>query len=68
MQAINVILKNEKIKIYLDTADINKIVKVDKDKRISGYTTNPSLMKKIILKVIVNLLNTFKQNFKTNKF
>ena len=36
----------KKIKIYLDTADINKIVKKYKDKRISGYTTNPSLMKK----------------------
>ena len=36
----------KKIKIYLDTADINKIIRVNKDKRINGYTTNPSLMKK----------------------
>ena len=35
-----------KIKIYLDTADINEILKSKTSKIVSGYTTNPSLMKK----------------------
>ena len=38
-------MKN-KIKIYLDTADIKKIVKAKNNKNISGCTTNPSLMRK----------------------
>lgn len=35
-----------KIKIYLDTADIDEILKSKTNKIVSGYTTNPSLMKK----------------------
>ncbi len=38
-------MKN-KIKIYLDTADIKKIVKAKNNKNISGFTTNPSLLRK----------------------
>ena len=33
-------------KIFLDTADIKKIIIYNKNKYISGFTTNPSLMKK----------------------
>ena len=35
-----------KIQIYLDTADISKIIKTSKNSDIRGYTTNPSLMNK----------------------
>jgi len=35
-----------KIQIYLDTADIDKIIKTSKNNDIKGYTTNPSLMNK----------------------
>ena len=36
----------KKIQIYLDTADISKIIKTSKNNDIRGYTTNPSLMNK----------------------
>ena len=36
----------KKIQIYLDTADISKIIKTSKNNDIRGYTTNPSLMHK----------------------
>ena len=36
----------KKIQIYLDTADISKIIKTSKINDIKGYTTNPSLMSK----------------------
>ena len=35
-----------KTQIYLDTADINRIVNLENNKDIKGFTTNPSLMKK----------------------
>ena len=35
-----------KIKLYLDTADIKTILKLSKNSDIKGITTNPSLMKK----------------------
>ena len=35
-----------KIQIYLDTADVSKIIKTSKNNDIKGYTTNPSLMHK----------------------
>ncbi len=35
-----------KVKIFADGADLDSIKKLDKDKNISGFTTNPSLMKK----------------------
>ena len=34
-----------KIKLYLDTADIKTILKLSKNSDIKGITTNPSLMK-----------------------
>jgi len=40
-------MKNKfKIKIYADGADMNSILKLNKEKIISGFTTNPSLMRK----------------------
>ncbi len=36
----------KKIQIYLDTADVSKIIKASKNNDIKGYTTNPSLMHK----------------------
>jgi len=45
-----------KIKIYLDTADINLILKSLKDKNIHGYTTNPSLMRKNNIKSYKNFI------------
>ena len=38
--------KNFKIEIFADGADIKSIKKLNKKKYISGFTTNPSLMKK----------------------
>ena len=34
-------------KIYCDTADINEIKKFNKKKIVNGFTTNPSLMRKV---------------------
>jgi transaldolase len=40
-------MKNKfKIKIYADGADISSILNLNKNKIISGFTTNPSLMRK----------------------
>tara|TARA_Y100000310_G_scaffold21830_1_gene21065 strand:- start:48 stop:803 length:756 start_codon:yes stop_codon:yes gene_type:complete len=39
-------LKNKKIKIFADGADLISIKKLNEDPNISGFTTNPSLMKK----------------------
>ena len=36
----------KKIKIYADTSELSEISKLNKDKNINGFTTNPSLMKK----------------------
>lgn len=34
------------VKIYADGADLKTILELDKDERISGFTTNPTLLKK----------------------
>ena len=39
-------VKKFKIKIFADGADIDSIKELNKKKYISGFTTNPSLMKK----------------------
>lgn len=40
-------MKNKfKTKIYADGADMNSILKLNNKKIISGFTTNPSLMRK----------------------
>ena len=39
-------MKNLKIKIYADGADLNDIFELNNNKLIKGFTTNPSLMKK----------------------
>ena len=39
-------LKNLDIKIFADGADLVSIEKLNMDQNISGFTTNPSLMKK----------------------
>ena len=40
-------MKNlDKIKIFADGADLDTIKKLNADPLISGFTTNPSLMKK----------------------
>ena len=41
----NKMVKNFKIKIFADGADIKSIKKLDKLNFIKGFTTNPSLMK-----------------------
>ena len=58
-------LKNLKIKIFADGADIKKISELNKNKLISGFTTNPSLMKnsnikdyKVFSKKILNIVKT----------
>ena len=46
----------KQIKIFLDGASIVDIKKYKKQKYIKGFTTNPSLMKKIVvLKIADNL-------------
>ena len=40
----------KKIKIYLDTADVQSILSYNKNKLVRGFTTNPSLMKKSNIK------------------
>ena len=39
-----------KIHIYADTSEFTEIEKLNKDKNILGFTTNPSLMKKAKIK------------------
>ena len=39
-------INDMKVKIFADGADLDSIKKLDKNKNISGFTTNPSLMKK----------------------
>ncbi len=34
-------------KIYCDIADINQIKKFNKKEKVKGFTTNPSLMRKV---------------------
>ena len=38
--------KNKKIKIFVDGANIEDIIELNKLDYVSGFTTNPSLMKK----------------------
>ena len=38
--------KNKKIKIFADGANIEDIIELNKLDYVSGFTTNPSLMKK----------------------
>ena len=45
-----------KIHIYADTSEFTEIEKLNKDKNILGFTTNPSLMKKQKLKIIKHLV------------
>lgn len=40
------IMKNLKIKLFADGADLNSILKLAKDEKIAGFTTNPTLMRK----------------------
>ena len=39
-------MKNLNIKIYADGADVNEIVKADRENSVDGFTTNPTLMAK----------------------
>ena len=34
------------VKIYADGADLQKIIEMNNDKSIEGFTTNPTLMRK----------------------
>lgn len=45
-----------KIQIYLDSANVDIILKSLKDKNIKGYTTNPSLMKKSNIRSYENFI------------
>jgi len=45
-------MRNFKTKIYADGADIKDILTLNKKNFIKGFTTNPSLMKKAVLKII----------------
>ncbi len=45
-------MTNVKIKIYSDGADIKDMRTVAKNEFVSGFTTNPSLMKKAGLQII----------------
>ena len=44
------LVKNFKIKIFADGADLISIRKLNSKKYISGFTTNPTLMKKAGIK------------------
>ena len=48
-------VKNFKINIYADGADVASIKKLNKLKFIDSFTTNPSLMRKSKVKIIKNL-------------
>ena len=43
-----------KIKIYCDIAELKQIKKFNKKKIVSGFTTNPSLMRKAGAKNYIN--------------
>ena len=43
-------IKNLKIKIFADGADIEQIQQLDKKDYIKGFTTNPTLMRKAGIK------------------
>ena len=51
----------KKIKIYLDTADINQINKYKRNKYIKGFTTNPTLIKKSKIKNYKDFLHKVKK-------
>ena len=44
------IIDKLKIKIFADGADRESIIKLNENKHIKGFTTNPSLMKKAGIK------------------
>ena len=37
-------MSNLDIKIYADGADVNEIIKMDRENSVDGFTTNPTLM------------------------
>ena len=45
-----------KIKIFLDGANLEEILKYKDDDRITGFTTNPSLMRKAGVKDYMEFL------------
>ena len=50
---------NNKIKIFADGADYKSILNFNKKNFIKGLTTNPTLMKNRVLRIIVNLLKKY---------
>lgn len=46
----------EGIKVFADGAELDKMVASYKAGEVSGFTTNPSLMKKPVSLIITNLL------------
>ena len=47
------------IKIFCDIADLDLIKKFNKKKIVKGFTTNPSLMRKLERKIISHIQNKF---------
>ena len=52
-------VKKFKIKIFADGADLKSIINLNRKKYISGFTTNPTLMKKAGIRDYKNLLFLF---------
>ena len=45
--------------IYCDIADLIQIKKFNKKKLVKGFTTNPSLMRKLVQKIMKNIQKKF---------
>ena len=62
-------MKNKfKTKIYADGADMNSILKLNNKKIISGFTTNPSLMRKSGVKNYKDFCKSLLKKVKKNQF
>ena len=61
-------VKNFKINIYSDGADVSSINKLNKLKFIDGFTTNPSLMRKSKVKNYKKFALDVLKNVKKNQF
>ena len=61
-------IEDLKIKIFADGADKKEMIDVSSKTFIKGLTTNPSLMKKRVLKITSHLQKIFFQQLRKNQF
>ena len=54
-------INNFKVKIYADGANYKEIINLNTNKLVSGFTTNPTLLKKNGIKNYKNFAKKFKK-------